>query len=479
MSFDSLRDFLDRLEKDGELCRVKAEVDKNWEVSSAARQIFAWPEEERPALMFENIKGYTIPIVLALFANRRRFAKAIGAAPAEIWPKFKNALRSPVKPIEVETGPCRQNIQLGADVDLYTFPVPVWSPDKDAGPYFTAPLVITRDPETGIQNVGTYRCHVQAKDRIGINIHRERHGGLHLTKWEERNKPMEVAVCMGAEPTVAITSVGPVPFGLDELAVAGGLKGRPVEVVRGQTVDLLIPATSEIVVEGRIEPGALVLEAPFGEFTGYMGGQRLNPRVDVTCITFRSNPVFHGFLSQRPPSESSMIRKCVNEPILKERLESIGIPGIIDLCMTEPSGSWFHIVASIKKMYPGHSREVMTAIFGVARTLCRRVIIVDEDIDPRNSDEVEWAVATRCRPDKDIVIIPEHITTTLDPVMTKEMQRDLPGGITAKYGIDATKSHEYSPVSLPDEKYLKMAREKWASYGIDKLDPSIFKSKKA
>jgi len=474
MPFDSLRDFLAKLEADGEVVRVKAEVDKDWELSSATRHIFSWPEEERPALIYENVKGYDIPVVVAVFANRRRFAKAIDTTPEGIWEKFKAALRHPIQPKLVDSGPCKENIMKGDEVDLFHFPVPVWSPDKDAGPYLTAPLVITKDPETGIQNVGTYRCHIQAKNRIGCNIHRERHGGIHLTKWEERKKPMEVAICLGAEPTVAITSVGPVPYGLDELAVCGGLKGYPVEVVKCETVDLVVPATSEIVIEGRIEPGAVVPEAPFGEFTGYMGDQRLSPRIDVTCITFRNNPLFHSFISQRPPSESSMIRKCVNEPVLKERLESIGIPGIVDVVMTEPSGSCFHVIVSIKRMYPGHAREVMTAVWGVARTLARCVIVVDDDINPRDPAEVEWAVATRCRPDKDIIIIPEHITTILDPVMTKEMQRDMPGGITAKYGIDATKSHEYSAIALPDEKYLKKARENWEKYGINRLDRSKF-----
>lgn len=476
MPVDSMREFLAQLESEGEVVRVSAEVDKDWELSSATRQIFSWPEEERPALIFDNVKGYPgKPVAVAVYANRRRFGKAFDATVEEIWPRFKEALRHPIPPVLVDTGPCKENIMKGDDIDLFYFPVPTWSPDKDAGPYLTAPLVITKDPETGIQNVGTYRCHVQGKAQIATNIHRERHGGIHLTKWEERNQPMEVAICLGSEPTVPITSVGPVPYGVDELAVCGGLKGRPVEVVKCETVDLVVPATTEIVIEGKIAPHDVVLEAPFGEFTGYMGDQRLSPRVQVTCITFRNNPIFHSFISQRPPSESSMIRKCVNEPVLKEKLESIGIPGIVDVVMTEASGSWFHVVVSIRRMYPGHAREVMTAVWGVARTLARRVIVVDDDIDPRDPDEVEWAVATRCRPDKDIVIIPEHITTILDPVMTKEMQRDMPGGITAKYGIDATKSHEYSAIALPDEKYLKMARENWAKYGINRLDRAKFR----
>jgi UbiD family decarboxylase len=364
---------------------------------------------------------------------------------------------------------------IGDEVDLFKFPVPIWSPDKDAGPYLTAPLVITKDPETGIQNVGTYRCHIQEKNRIGINIHRERHGGFHITKWEELNEPMDIAICLGSEPTVPIASVGPVPYGTDEVAVCGALKGRAVEVVKGETVDLMIPATTEIVIEGKIYPKSVVSEAPFGEFTGYMGGNRLSPRVDVTAITFRNKPIFHSFLSQRPPSESSMIRKAVNEPIMLEKLRAIGIPGIVDLSMSEASGSWFHGTVSIKKMYPGHAREVMTACWGVGSTFFRRITIVDDEINVRDPFEVEWAVATRCRPDKDIVIIPEHITTILDPVMTQDMQRDMPGGITAKYGIDATKSHEYNQIALPDEKYLKMAKEKFEKYGIKRLNQENFK----
>jgi len=467
---DSMRDWLAQLEQEGEVVHIKEEVDKDWEISSVARQIFSWPEEERPCLIFDNVKGYDIPVVVAAYGNRRRFGKAFGSSIDDIWPSFKKAMADPIEPKVVETGPCKENKMIGDEVDLLHFPIPIWSPDKDAGPYITSPLVITKDPETGVQNVGTYRCHVQDKNRIGINIHRERHGGIHITKWEDLDKPMDIAVCIGSEPTVPITSVGPVPYGVDEVAVCGGLKGKAVEVVKGETVDLMVPATSEIVIEGKIYPKSVVPEAPFGEFTGYMGTERESPRLDVTAITYRNNPIYHSFISQRPPSESSMIRKAVNEPIMREKLEDIGIPGVVDLCMSEASGSWFHVTVSIKKLYPGHAREVMTACWGIGRTLFRRVTVVDDEINVRDPQEVEWAVATRCRPDKDIIIIPEHITTILDPVMTKEMQRDLPGGITAKYGIDATKSHEYNPIALPDEKYLKKASEQFDKYGIKRLN---------
>ncbi len=462
----SLREFLSILKTNGDLKEITAEVNKSWEVSSVARHTYTWPERERPALLFSNVQGFTIPVVVGIFNNIKQYALALGCNEEEIGERWNAGLNHPLQCIEVNQGPADQVVWKGEEANLERLPIPIWCPGKDPGPYLTSACAITRDPETGIINVGTYRCEIQGPNRIGINLHRERHAGIHLTKYEKLGRPMEIALCIGAPPSLMMASVAPIPFGLSELEVAGGLVGTPLQLIPCQTLDLRVPAETEIIIEGQISPGDMDWEGPFGEFTGYMGPKRINPIMRVNCITMREDPIYQGYVSQKPPSEGTTLSKINNEYIIKQKLKDVGITGIVDLNMTEAAGAHFHAVVSIRPMYPGLSREVMTALWGVGRTYFRQIIVVDEDVNVHDPVDVEWAVATRCRPDKDIVIMPDHITTTLDPVMTLEEMANAKVGRTYKYGIDATRSHEYAAVALPDKEYLDMAAASWNKYSL-------------
>ena len=270
MPYESFRQYLEILESRKWIKWIDAEVDKDWEITSVARIYFRrTPENERCALGFRHVKGYDIPLVLGTIgASRRIYGMAIETEPAfeKIKTAWQGALASPIAPVTVDSGPCKEVILRGKDVDLYRFPIPVWTPEKDPNPFLTAPCLITKDPETGIGNIGTYRMEIKKKDQTGLLWDLpSQHGAIHYAKYEEMNKPMPMAVVLGVDPTVIMASVTKVPLDIDEMAVAGGLRGKAIEVVPCETIDLHVPASAEIVLEGEVLPGERASEGPFGE----------------------------------------------------------------------------------------------------------------------------------------------------------------------------------------------------------------------
>ena len=313
MAYADLRQYLQRLEEKGLLCHVTPEVDKDWEISAICRHAFRTiPQERRPALMFDCIKGSSIPLVVGILGGSREiYATALETDVDHIWETWERS-KHLIAPHLVERGPCQEVVRLGAEANMEILPAPVWTLGQDPGPYHTSPFIVTRDPETGIANLGTYRMQVKGPRRAGIMINPNRHMGFHVEN-EAQGKDTEAAIVFGTDPVVGLTSVSPFPYGIDELAAAGGIRGHAVDVVRCKTVDLLIPATAEIVVEGKIRCGVREAEGPFGEYAGYMGTGGNNPVFEVTCITHRRNPIYQAFLSQMPPSESSCIKSLGRE----------------------------------------------------------------------------------------------------------------------------------------------------------------------
>jgi UbiD family decarboxylase len=501
MSYRDLRDALAALEQKGLLRHVTREVDKNWELSAVMRWVYqGYREEQRYAIMFDKVKGYSIPVVVgAIGASYKSYALGLGIDPigrprsevlAEVRRKWTNAMQHPILPRIVSTGPCKENILKGNDIDMHKFPVPVWTPEKDGNwdqgyGFITSAYHVTRDPETGIRNVGTYRSMIRKQpNEMGISTQPGSDLTAQFRKNEKMGKPTEVATVIGAEPCIGMTSVTTIPSNMDEVAVSGGLKGEPIDLVKCETVDLEVPATAEIVIEGRIRPDKdrpFEVEGPFGEYSGYQGQSRLRPVFEITCITHRNNPIYQAFISQMPPSESSKVRKMGWEALVLGQLEAMGIGGVVDINMVEGGGS-VPVIISIKKQGPGHAARLANVIFSIQPRFSKMVIVVDDDIDVHDLENVMWAVTfrTSLAPGRRAIHFVDGLTAPdLDysaaPSAEEALLRRKLGAVWPASGvvIDATRPYTpYAAVSLPPAKYLVKARDNWAQYGLPALDRS-------
>jgi UbiD family decarboxylase len=291
-------------------------------------------------LGFRHVTGSEFPLVVGVVGGSPTiYAHALSTTVANIPAVWQNAQRNPIDPIMVQNGHCKEIICRGSEVNLGVLPQVVWTPGQDPGPYITAALVITRDLESGGRNVGTYRLQIKGQQRLGIYVGGAQHGARHIRQYTAKKQDMPVAIAIGMEPTVVLTSISKFAYTTDELAIAGGLRGEPVPLVRCETISLEVPANAEIVIEGIIRPGYREAEGPFGEFSGYMSPGGQSPVIEVTCISSRRTPVYQAFLSQMPPSESSCIRSLSRSAALLHHLRHIlGLP-VHDVHFTESGGS--------------------------------------------------------------------------------------------------------------------------------------------
>ena len=474
MSYDSLRPYLEVLEKKGLFRWITAEVDKDWEISSIARMIFrGLPEERRFGIGFSNVRGFPGSRVVcgAIAASTEMVATGLECAPTlpAIHERMMSGISSPIEAVIVRTGPCKEVILGPDELDLLSLPVPIWTPSRDAGPYMT-PLWITKDPDTGMRDIGIRRCQIKGRNTTGILFGApDRGGAIHHAKWRARGKPMPAAIYIGADPVQYL--VAPSRYGQDELAVAGGIRGRAVELVKCETVDIEVPATAEFVIEGEVTTDYVEPEGPFGEFTGFMAGGREAPVFKVKCITHRKNPILLGVLSQFPPSESSIIKRALLEASLLNHLrEKLKIPGIADVHALESGGCTATLWVSIKKLYTGHVDQIAFAIWGYFGTSYYKwIIVTDDDVDIRDPFMRDWAFSWIVRPDQDVRIIPHSGAVELDP------STDPPDAMpTEKFGakaiIDATRKWKYPAISLPPQKCIDQVLSRWGDYGLPPLD---------
>jgi len=472
--YNSLRDFLAILEERQLLHRIKVPVEKDWELGAICRENF---DHEGPALLFEKVGQYRTPLLVGILATRERYALAMGIEPKveAIANKWKQAYAHPIKPKVVprNEAPCKEVVLDRVDLYGEPFPVPKWH-ELDAGPELgTLHAVVTMDPESGWTNVGNYRNQIFTSTQMGcyVLLIPYRHIRMHWDKWKARGKPMPVAVAIGPEPYLNLTSVSAVPAQVDEYDIAGGLKGEPLEVVKAELSDLLIPAQAEIIVEGEIPIDKFwPVEGPFGEFLGFMGGEVKNSfYVEVKKVTHRRNPIFHGTYEGRPPNESTMVRSMGRSAAIFEHLRRAGLVGIKDVCATQASCAGFHVVVSIKKSYPGHVRDVMGHVWGHPTLYCKHVTVVDEYIDPWNSFLVEWATSTRVQACRDVVTIPGGKSITLDvsQVPSRRGESDLMGidatTPTAEY---AREGETFPLMADPSPAVMEKVRRRWKEYGF-------------
>ncbi len=462
MPYDDLRAFLGRLESEGELARIQVPVDIEHEVGAVTRRALDLGGVERnKALLFERPRGFGIPIAVNVVSTRKRYCLAIDTTPEKFHGQWMERIKRPLEPRIISDGPCKENIRLAEQVNLFDFPHPLWN-EKDGSQYITAPCVISKDPDTGARNVGVYRLMVHDGRTTGILMESYRHVRMHQEKARARGERLPVAIAIGVDPAIWIAAVAPFPCGVDELAMAGALRGKPVDLVKCETIPLEVPASAEIVLEGEILPNVMKQEGPFGEFPGYYSGQGERHIIEIKAITHRNSPLYQGSYVGKPPHEDNVMR-CLSHEV--EILSQCAHQPIRKIRVTEGGCGGFFVIASISKRFEGQGKMVGMSILGTTPPgrWIKNLILVDEDVDPFDWTQVEWAMSTRFQPERDIEVIRDVTGSVLDPSLPNRASMK-----SSKIIIDATMpaTGQFPELAHPKKEVMAMVQKEWEKYGI-------------
>lgn len=481
---EDLHEYVAELEGRGLLDKVMVEVDPELEIAEILRRAM----KERPgrAVLFQKVKGSHIPVLGNAFSSEHLVASSLGVSSIpELGEKLSSlfeleppkgvfdAIRSLPKlrglvgigPRTVKTGPVKEVVEL-ADASFSSIPVPkIWP--KDGGRFITFPLVITKDAETGLTNIGVYR--IQVFDDRTATIHWQRHRSSALSHriLEKENRRMDVAIVLGADPATLFTGVAPVPDAFDEYVFSGFLRGKAVDVVKCETSDLLVPARAEIVLEGHVDPGEYKLEGPFGDHTGYYTPKEPYPVFHLDALTRRTTPIYLMTIVGKPVQEDTYLANAA-QAMFTPPLKML-FPEIVDIHMPAEGVFTNLAVVSIKKSYPGQAKKVMMGLWGMPQLMFLKVIVVvDDDVDISDKSEVLWAVTTRIDPARDVMIIPDAVTDTLDHASKRP-------NLGSKMGIDATKKlaeegydREWPEVVSSDPRTASLVESRWRDYFREK-----------
>ncbi|MEJ2329478.1 MAG: 4-hydroxy-3-polyprenylbenzoate decarboxylase [Gammaproteobacteria bacterium] len=488
MQYKDLRDFIDQLEKLGELRRVSVEVDPRLEVTEICDRTL---KAGGPALLFEKVKGSDMPLLGNLFGTPRRVALGMGEESVEAlrevgkllaqlkqpdppkgmkdaWEKlpiFRKVLD--MAPKKIKGAPCQKHVREGDEVDIGKIPVQTCWPG-DAGPLITWGLVVTRGPDKPRQNLGIYRMQVIGRNRVIMRWLAHRGGALDFREWQQNHpgEPFPISVALGADPATILGAVTPVPDTLSEYAFAGLLRGSRTEVTQCIGNDLQVPASAEIVLEGHLHPDDEAPEGPFGDHTGYYNEVESFPVFTIERITMRDKPIYHSTYTGRPPDEPAILGVALNEvfvPILQKQF-----PEIVDFYLPPEGCSYRMAVVSMKKQYPGHAKRVMFGVWSFLRQFMytKFVIVTDDDVNVRDWNDVIWAMTTRMDPARDITLVENTPIDYLDfasPV----------SGLGSKIGMDATNKwkgetdREWGEPIVMDPDVKQRIDDIWATLGID------------
>ena len=484
MAFKNLTEFVQFLESKNELVRIQTEVTSDLEISEITDRTL---KNGGPALLFENVKGFDIPVLTNIFGTHQRTAWALGVEdrsqltnkvreileivqtpPSSMIDKLKTLKNligmAKTQPKIVKKAPCQEVIYTESDIDLESIPhLKCWP--MDGGKYITLPLVISRDPNTNRRNVGIYRMQVFDANTAGMHWQTHKVGASHYRSGEKSGiDKLEVAVSIGCDPVTMWSGALPLPPDMDEIAVSGVIRNSSVSMVKCKTIDVEVPAESEFILEGYLTPGELRTEGPFGDHTGYYSLEDEYPVFHLTAITHRKNPIYPATVVGRPPSEDYFMGKAI-ERLMLPALQ-LTLPEIIDINM--PAEGVFHnlVIVSMKKDYPGHTRKVMNALWGLGLLmLSKTIIIVDDFVDVQNLSEVAWRVSSNIDPKNDIVFA-EGPVDDLD----HSSQQAKYG---SKMGIDATektemdgRTREWPPDVIMSKEVIELVNQKWSNYGI-------------
>jgi 4-hydroxy-3-polyprenylbenzoate decarboxylase len=465
------REFLAVVERRGDL-RVVEGADCDLEIGTLTELM---AERNGPLLLFDRIPGYPPGYRIAAkpYTTPARTAIALGlpedATPFELFKLWREKVRGyrPIPPVEVGSGPVMQNVLEDEQVDLTRFPVPRWH-EQDGGPYFgTGCVVVTRDPDDDWVNLGTYRCMLHDGRTTGIEIAPYHHGSLQLRKWWAQGKSAPIAVAVSPDPSLFWASTEGLPWRAAEYEYAGFLRGEPYEVLAGPHTGLPLPANAELIVEGEVPPPAVEQrpEGPFGEYTGYYaGGIKLQPVIRVRAVYHRTDPILHGEPPLRPPMLVLVAPPARSALTTWNGLEASGLPGVKGVYPLNAGGTHITVVA-IQQQYAGHARQVGRVASGIMHSICRLMVVVDDDIDPSNPEEVLWAIATRSDPETTWEIQPECPASTLDTMIDPERKRE--GRRTSGRALIVACRpwewrDEFPPVNRASDALRRRTLDKWA-----------------
>lgn len=480
--YRDLQEHLEELDKAGLLYRIDRLINKDTEMHPLVRWQFQGgiKQELRKGFLFSNITdghgrsfpGYQVSIG-ALSSNPEIYSIGMNKSVDMIGATWLNAIANPIPTRELESAPCQEIVLhddeiTGSGKGLEAIPIPVSTPGFDVAPYLTAALWITKDPVSGVQNMGVYRGNLKSADRICVMTERTTLAGayVHWKACRELGQKMPVAIVLGAPPIVEYTGPQKLPLGVDELTVAGALAGGPINVVKCKTVDLMVPAEANVIMEGYIDTEYLEPEGPFGESHGYMQVEEYNFIVKIHAITKRKNAIITSIISQVTPSESSVIKKLAYEPLFLSHLrDQLNIKGVSRVVMHEPLTNLRKVVTVVvDRSLP--KTEVWRALEGLASlqpAVGKICVAVNDDIDPDNSDALLWAISYRCNPITDIHITPNrsigHAPHTDGPQIESTMF------------VDATLKVDFPPVALPKKEFMENARAIWEELKLPELNP--------
>jgi 4-hydroxy-3-polyprenylbenzoate decarboxylase len=480
LPFESLGEFVEALDKAGELKRVKTEVSSDLEVAEIMRRLMY--SRDGPAVLFENVEGSTMPILGNAFGSVKRLEIALGTTdfadigrrivdltrmkmPSSMFDKLKMLPKlseiGEYGPKYVDSGPIAEVIESG-DASLNSLPV-MKSFSGDAGKFITFGLTVTKHPETEIRNLGVYRIQVIDNKHAIMHWQTHKRGAQHYKMLKEQNKKIEVAVVIGSDPATVFSAVAPVPEGMDKYLFSGIARKKGVKLIRCKTVDLEVPANAEIVLEGTVDPGDLRMEGPFGDHTGYYTPAEPFPTFTLTGIMRRSSPIYLTTVVGKPILEDAYIGKVIERSFLP--LIQMFHPEVVDFSM--PPAGWFQGLAiiSIRKQYPGQAKKVMMGLWGMGQlSLTKVFVVVDGDVNVHDMDDVIWALTTRTDPSRDTVIISNAPTDTLDPASPLV-------NLGSKLGIDATTKtreegylREVQQLAIVDDRTKQLVDSKWSEY---------------
>jgi 2,5-furandicarboxylate decarboxylase 1 len=440
-----LRSVMSLFEKSGDLLHIQEKLDPRYEVTAALTL-----KPRGPALCFDRVKGYVIPVVGNILNTRKKYGLSLGIPENQTFLHTVHALTHPVKPVVVSRGVC-QEVVITEKIDLLKFlPIPHLC-EKDRNPYVSAGMLVAKDPESGVRNVSMNRLQVMGPDELLVGAAPSHHLFQLLKKAEARGQNLSVAIAIGNHPAVLVAANMYVELGFDEFEIAGGLLAAPLAVVRGKTVDVEVPAFSEIVIEGEIDPKRLEEEGPFGEFSGLYESYGKSPMMKVTAITHRRNPIFQMIVPSKYP-EHCLTGGIAIEATVYQAVKK-AIPGLKEVVITDGGCGRLHIILSVTGARPGEAKKAIFAAFANLN-LGKLCTVVDDDIDPRDPTQVEWAMATRVRADRDVVIVPGVKTDRAEPM--EQMMT------VAKMGIDATKPYDLPPETLDEADVPKDVKERVA-----------------
>jgi 4-hydroxy-3-polyprenylbenzoate decarboxylase len=485
MYFENLREYVESLEEVDQLRRIRSKVSVDLEIAEILRRVMY--KSEGPAILFENVEGYKIPVLGNAFGSLKRLKMALNLEnfeeigermtaltklrmPHGLLDKFKMLPKlseiSDYAPKNISSGPIMEVIET-SNPTLERLPI-IKSFPKDSGRFITFGITVSKNPETDIRNLGVYRLQVISSKKAIMHWQVHKRGALHYQMNKEKMQKTEVAIVIGADPATVFSAVAPVPEGLDKFLFAGITRRKGIDLVKCRTIDLEVPASAEIVLEGYVDPTDVNVEGPFGDHTGYYTPPEPYPTFTLTGIMMRKNPIYLTTVVGKPILEDAYIGKVIERAFLP--MVKLFQPEVVDFSM--PAAGWFQGIAivSIRKRYPGQAKKVMMGLWGLGQlALTKILIVVDEDIKVHDFNDVIWAVTTRSDPKRDTLIIENTPTDTLDPASPFL-------NLGSKMGIDATKKtieegyqRPVQEEALVDESTFNLVTKKWSEYGLQDM----------